>query len=195
MRYSLIFAGLMGAVIASNPQAILDIPFARDFAVTGGGALTVLALGNVAFALFSIAGTILNGAGRTREAILVAAVTLALLVAGLWIGIPRAEPGRAMLLTCAAATSGAMLLGAAISGALLKVHFGAFLPVATLVRVLVATAVALGVGRLVGPRGLVLTAAGAAAAAVAFVAVLVATRELGKSDLAAFGRVVRRKRS
>jgi stage V sporulation protein B len=192
MRYSLIFAGLMGAVLASNAQAILKVPFPKEFAV-GGMAMSILSLGNVAFALFTIACTILNGAGRTREAIAVAVLTLALLAAGLWIGIPRAEPGEQMLTVCATATAGAMLLGALVSGGVLLRVFGAFLPPATLLRVVLATAAALGVGRAVGSRGPIVTVLGAAAAGLVFVGVLVITREIGKADLANLGRVVRRK--
>jgi stage V sporulation protein B len=193
MRYSLIFAGLMGGVLSSNPAAILDVPFQADFAHAGGTALAFLALGNVAFAVFTIAGTILNGAGRTFEAILVAAVTLLALVAGLWIGIPRAEPGHELLAVCGATTSGAMLLGAILSGVLLVRRFGGFLPPLTAARVALAIAAAHGVGRLVGERGPIVTLAGLIAAALAFLTVLLVTRELGRADLDIVKRVLRRK--
>ena len=194
LRYSLIFAGLMGAVLASNSTAVLDVPFPLDYAVEGGDALALLALGNVGFAVFTIAGTILNSAGRTLDAVLVAAGTLAVLVAGLWLGIPASHPGREMLTVSAATTTAAMILGAAASGVLLWRRFGAFMPLATVARVVLATAAAFGVGRLVGTRGTLFTIAGAALAALVFVAALVVTRELGRSDLQIVGRVLRRKK-
>jgi len=194
LRYSLIFAGLMGAVLASNATAVLDVPFPLDYALEGGAALALLALGNVAFAIFTIAGTILNSAGRTVEAVLVAAGTLAILVVGLWLGIPTSHPGAAMLNVCAATTSAAMFLGAAASGVLLWRRFGAFVPAATVARVVVATAATFGVGRLVGTRGTLFTVAGAALAALVFVGVLIVTGELGRADLQIVGRVLRRKK-
>ena len=59
----------------------------------GAPALAALALGNVAFAVFAIAGTILNGAGHTRDASLSAGLTLVLAVVGNWIVIPMLRPG------------------------------------------------------------------------------------------------------
>lgn len=194
MRYSLIFAGLMGAVLSADATAILDIPFPLDYATTGGDALALLALGNVAFAVFTIAGTILNGAGRTLDAILVATTTLLLLVIGLWIGIPRTAPGRELLTVCAATTGAAMLLGAVISGLVVRRRFGGFMPPLTLVRVILAIAAAHGVGRLIGTRGTLFTVAAALLSAVVFVGVLLLTRELGRADLDVVMRVVRRKR-
>jgi stage V sporulation protein B len=194
LRYSLVFAGLMGAVLASNPRGLLDIPFPVEYALTGDTALSILALGNVAFAVFTLGGTILNGAGRTRQAVVVALTTLALLVGGLWIGIPRAEPGRELLIVCAATTSGAMLLGALLSGAVLVHQFGAFVPLATFLRVALATGAAMAVGRLIGDRGALLTLVAAGLAAAVFVGVLIATRELVAADLRVVARVLGRKR-
>ena len=94
LRYSAIFAASIGVVFAANPQALLDIPYAADYAYAGAPALALLALGNVAFAVFVIAGTILNGSGDTRRALI--SVALTLIVAGVAnaLVIPRFEPGR-----------------------------------------------------------------------------------------------------
>jgi stage V sporulation protein B len=188
MRYSLVFAGLMGAVLAAESGPLIAFLYPAPYAAEGGPALAVLALGNVAFALFTIAGTILNGAGRTRDAITVAALTLGLLVVGLFLGIPHGAPGREVLAICAAATTAAMVLGAAASGWFLWKRFGAFLPAATVVRVGLATAAAVAFGRFVPPHGKVMTLVMAAAAAAIYLGVIVATRELGPADLAALRR-------
>ena len=68
---------------------------ARLRASAAAPALALLALGNVAFSMFAIAGTILNGAGKSRAAIISAAITLALAIVGNFIAIPMvAELGR-----------------------------------------------------------------------------------------------------
>jgi stage V sporulation protein B len=193
MRYSLMFAMAIAVVMAANPTPLLDVVFATDYAELGGPALTALALGNVAFSLFAIAGTILNGAAFTRPAIIAAAVTLAIAVAGNWIAIPLVGPGKGMLVVTASVTSGAMLIGAVVSGWFLRKRLGAFIPAASVVRVVIATGVAFAVGQVIPFRTPLASLVEAAIVGVTFIAVLIATRELGKQDLAAI-RKVRAKR-
>jgi stage V sporulation protein B len=167
--------------------------FATDYAELGGPALTALALGNVAFSVFAIAGTILNGAAFTKPAIIAAAVTLAIAVVGNWIAIPLVGPGKGMLAVTASVTSGAMLVGAVVSGWFLRRQLGAFIPAASVVRVVIATGVAFAVGQVIPFRTPLASLVEAAIVGVTFIAVLIATRELGKQDLAAI-RKVRAKR-
>ena len=134
-RYSLIAAAAIAVVFAANPQELLDIPYRSDYAYFGAPALIALAIGNVAFALFAIAGAILNGAGLTRLAIISAAVTLAIAVGANSLAIPRFAPGRDVLLAASIATASAMVVGAIVSGELIRRHLGVFLPIWTLVRV------------------------------------------------------------
>lgn len=194
MRYSLVFATAIAVVLAANPAPILDLPFQTDYADAGWPALIALSLGNVAFSLFAIVGTILNGAGMTREAILVAVLTLVAATVAYLIAIPQFIPGRALLTACGSATAGAMLLGALVGGAVLKKKLGAFLPLATAVRVVVAAAAAMAVGRVLPFRSPLGTLVEAAAVGVTFLAVLVVLREFGRDDLAALSRVVKRKK-
>jgi stage V sporulation protein B len=194
VRYSLVFATAIAIVMAANPQPMLDLPFQADYASFGWPALIALALGNVAFSLFAIAGTILNGAGLTRQAIAVAALTLVAAVAANAIVIPMFTPGRSLLLACSAATAGAMALGAAAGGFILKRKLGAFLPLASLVRVLVAAAAAAAVGHVIPFATPLGTLIEAAVVGLVFLAALIITRELGRADLDALTRVVRRRK-
>jgi O-antigen/teichoic acid export membrane protein len=189
MRYSLIFAMAVGVVMAGNPEAVLDVVYPAVYAHFGGSALISLAFGNVAFCLFAIAGTILNGAGRTRDAITVAAVTLVIAVAANAAILPLVPPGRTMLLAAASATAGAMLAGAALSGWYLVRRFDAFLPWRTLARVLVAVAAGLAVARLVPFTTPLLALVEAVIVGLAYLAALVLTRELTRRDLAALRKL------
>ena len=184
----------IGVVLAANPAPMLDLPFQTDYADAGWPALMALSLGNVAFSLFAIVGTILNGAGMTREAILIALVTLVVATIAYLIAIPMFVPGRALLTACAGATAGAMLLGAVVGGLVLKRKLGAFLPLASAVRVVVAAAAAMAVGRFLPMKTPLGTLIEAAAVGVTFLAVLVLLREFGREDLAALSRVVKRKK-
>jgi stage V sporulation protein B len=194
MRYSLVFATSIAVVMAAIPEPLLAVVYPADYAHLGGPALAALALGNVAFSIFAIAGTILNGAGRTTEAILAALVTLGLAVVGNALAIPRCEPGMEVLVVAGSVTGASMLIGALVSSWALRTRFGAGLPLWSLLRVVLAVAAAIGVGQVLPARGPILTLACAAVVAIVFLAVLVATRELGRKDLAAIA-AVRRKRA
>lgn len=197
-RYSLIFAMALAVVMAANPSDVLGLVYAHDYAELGGPALTALALGNVAFSIFAIAGTILNGAGKTFPAVVTAAITLAVAGVGNYIAIPIAAEHGNVLLVAAVVTSGAMGIGAIVSGWVLRKELGAFLPAASVVRVVIATVAALAVGRALPLPlplpGKLLTLADAVVVGATFLIVLVITRELGRGDLEAI-KAVRRKRA
>ncbi|HEX7836955.1 MAG TPA: oligosaccharide flippase family protein [Kofleriaceae bacterium] len=197
-RYSLIFAMALAVVMAANPSDVLGLVYAHDYAELGGPALTALALGNVAFSIFAIAGTILNGAGRTFPAVVTAAITLGVAGVGNYIAIPIAAEHGNVLLVAAVVTSGAMGVGAIASGWALRKELGAFLPAASVVRVVIATVAALAVGRALPLPlplpGKLLTLADAVVVGATFLIVLVITRELGRGDLEAI-KAVRRKRA
>nr|HEX4314065.1 oligosaccharide flippase family protein [Kofleriaceae bacterium] len=193
-RYSLIFAMMIAVVMAANPTDVLGLVYAPDYAEVGGPALVALALGNVAFSVFAIAGTILNGAGQTRPAILLAGATLALAAVGNYIAIPLAADSGHVLEVAASVTGGAMVVGAVASGVMLKRSFGGFLPVLSVVRVGIATAAAIAVGRVLPLHGKLMTLVEAVAVGAVFLVILVATRELGARDLQAI-KAVRAKRA
>jgi len=193
-RYSLMFAMAIAVVMAANPVDVLGLVYAPDYAARGGAALALLALGNVAFSLFAIAGTILNGAGMSRVAIGTAALTLVLAAAGNFIVIPMFVDSGRVLEAAAAVTGSAMVIGAVSSGWIMRNRLGAFLPLVSIVRIGIATAVALVVGRFLPLHGKLMTLAEAVVVGVTFLVVLVVTGELGKRDLDAI-RAVRTKRA
>lgn len=194
MRYSLIFATAIGVVMAANPRPMLDVVYPADYAQVGAPALVALALGNVAFCLFAIAGTILNGAGQTRQAILVAGATLAVAAVANAVVIPRMDPGPDMLLGAASATALAMLVGAGLGGWVLVRRLGAFMPWGTLLRVLVAVAAAVSVGYVMPATAPLATLGEAAVVGLSFFAALVLTGELGRRDLSALAALGGRRR-
>ncbi len=193
-RYSLIFAMAIAVVMAANPSDFLALVYAPDYAQLGGPALGALALGNVAFSVFAIAGTILNGAGKTAPAVITAAITLVIATVGNYIAIPIAAEHGDVLHVAALVTTGAMVIGAGLSGWMLHRQLGAFLPIASVVRIAIATGAALVVGRVLPFHGKLMTLVEAVAVGATFLVVLVVTRELGKRDLDAI-KAVRRKRA
>ncbi len=194
MRYSLMFAMAIAVVMAANPHDVLGLIYAPHFAERGGPALPMLAIGNVAFSLFAIAGTILNGAGMSRTAIWVSAATLALAAIGNAIAIPMFVDSGHVLEAAATVTGSSMLVGAVIGGIALRNKLGAFLPLASIVRVAIATAAAIAVGRFLPLHGKLMSLVEAIAVGATFLVALVITGELGKRDLEAI-KAVRSKRA
>ena len=193
MRYSTIFAAAIAVVFAANPYGLLDIPYAADYAYTGAPALAILALGNVAFSIFVIAGTILNGSGNTRAALITVAATLVVAVVANAAVIPRFHPGRELLTACATATSGAMLFGAILASYLLKQSTGAAISWITSLRVIIAGVAAIALGRLWPTEGALGTMLESCVVGIFFLFVLVATRELGGKDLSSVLALVKKK--
>lgn len=134
LRYSLLFAAVLAAPMIANPEGILRILFGDDYARRGAPALRALAVGNIGFSLFSVAGTILNGAGKTRTSTLIAGGTLVLtcvlgLVAVTW------SPAVRLIEFVALATCMAMMVGGLLSIIALWRQTGAGLPWVSAVRI------------------------------------------------------------
>ncbi len=192
-RYSLVFGAAIAVVMAANPGDVLGLVYAQDFVDQGGAALPLLALGNVAFSLIAIAGTILNGAGQTRAATVMAAVTLIAAIIGNYIAIPLAATSGHVLTVAAGVTGGVMVLGAIACAVVLRRRFGAFVPLLSVVRVVLAVGVAIAVGHFLPLHGKLMTLVEAVVIFVVYLGVLIVTRELGPKDLAAI-RAIRKKR-
>ncbi len=187
MRYSLVAAALLSAVLAARPEATMRLLYKPEYAV-GAPALAALLAGYVAFSLFNIAGTIINGSGRTLPTTVIGVVTLAVTVAAEWIGIRVAlDGGHDALFVAAVTTAATMTFGLVLAVGYLWRTFGAALPLLTLVRVAVAYAAALGTGWAWDRAGLMPGKAGtivsSAVIGVVYLVVCVATGELRPAEL------------
>jgi O-antigen/teichoic acid export membrane protein len=190
MRFSLLLVAGGAAVFASRPAEVIGLVFPAPYRVAGP-ALSILAGGFVAFSMFVIACTILNGAGRVGEAMIAAAVTLAAVVgANAWL-VPG-KLGALGLVATATATSIGMTLGAVVAGGAVLWRFGALVPAATVLRVAVAAAAAVLVGRLVPDLGKVVTLGAAILVFASYALVLVVLREIRREDLAIVRKIARR---
>jgi stage V sporulation protein B len=149
-----------------------------------------------AFAVLGVASAALTSLHRERAAAALTAVTVLLVAAGCSIAVPRAPFGPDMLVRSAAATSLALATAAIAGGALLHRAAGGFVPARTALRVGAALLAAIAVGSQLPWLGKIAVLGEAILVAVVYLAVLVATREVGREDLAAlkqaFGRGARR---
>src|SRR6185295_12139940 len=106
MRYSLVITTGLAVALGSRPEAVMRLFYKPEYAV-GAGALAALVAGYVCFSLFTIAGTIINGAGRTQPTFVIGMVTLGAATCANWLAIRwQLAHGGDVLYGAALATTG-----------------------------------------------------------------------------------------
>ncbi|WP_437726031.1 lipopolysaccharide biosynthesis protein [Sorangium sp. So ce861] len=192
VRLSFLLTGLLVAPISGLAPHVLRFAFPVEIWSRGGDTLRVLSLGMGAFAILGVASAALTSLHRERVAAALTAATVLLVATGCSVAVPRAAFGPDMLVRSATATSLALAASAVVAGALLHRAAGGFVPAATALRVGVALAAAIAVGARLPWLGKIAVLGEAIAVALVYLALLVATREVGRDDLAvlrqAFGR-------
>lgn len=191
LRLSLVFVAAVAAVLMANPQGLVVIPYPARYAVAAP-ALRILAGGMVLFSMFTIVNTILNGAGRTRDTIISGVISFGATVGSNLLLVPRAATPHAALELAAWATSSSMALGLLVSTLFLYRRFRAAFPLLTVLRTLLATVVAIGVGHVLPDLGKLVTLGESTLVFVLFFVVLALLGEFRREDVAKFARVFRR---
>lgn len=192
LRYALLFAGAMGLVLGARPGALLAILYKNPAYGAGAPALPILVAGECTLALLGVACAILNAAGRTRATLSFMAITVVVGAGAAAILIPSAEPGPAMLVAAASATSLGMAAGFLSSLIYLRTRLGGGLPLATVARVAASACAAVVVARFLPAHGKIMGLAAIAAVGIVYVVVLVALGEFGADDKAKVRRILRR---
>lgn len=189
VRLSLVFVAGVGCVFVANPAEVIYVPYMTAHRV-GGPALQFLAVGMICFSMFTIINTILNGGGRTRETIFTGMLMLVLSALGNWIAIPRAPTPEAALVYAALATTGAMAIGTVVAAALMHRAYGAAISAASLLRVCLAAAAAVAVGRVIPEVSKIVTLAECGLVFFVYFFVLVVLREFNAEDVAKVKRIL-----
>jgi stage V sporulation protein B len=190
LRFSLLVLLAIAAPIAGASESVLRLVYPASY-LAGGSALAVLSLGMVCFALFVIGATIMSGAGRPGVAATIASVAVVIVLGANVAFVRWAGVGDHTLVAAASGTTLGTVLALIAIGVAVYLRFGAFIAPLTAVRSLVAAACGFGVARaLIGESKLAALIA-LVAGGLCYVAVLIATRELGRAELAAIERVVR----
>jgi stage V sporulation protein B len=193
LRYAMIVAGAMAAVLVARPAGLLTLVYPAGFR-EGASALPVLVAGNVCLSLLGVSGSIINASGRLKASILLTALTVACGTVAAFVVVPGQPPGPRMLTASAAATSFGMVVGLLATLVYLKRQFGGGAPLATVIRVAVSVGAAVGVARLIPGQGKVITLGVLPLAGLIFLVALVLLREFGPEDRAKFARILGRRR-
>ncbi|MGD8863576.1 MAG: polysaccharide biosynthesis C-terminal domain-containing protein [Myxococcales bacterium] len=192
LRFSLIVLLAVAAPISGASAGVMRIAY-PDAYLAGSGALSVLSLGMVCFALFVIGATILSGAGRPGLAAAVAALTVVVVV-GCNVAFVRAVGvGDETLIAAASGTSTGTAFALLAIGAAVRLRFGAFIPPLSALRTLAAAAVGWLVAGQVPSDSAVSALLALIAGGLAYLAALVVVGELGRKELDSILTVVRRR--
>jgi stage V sporulation protein B len=193
-RIGAIVCGLLVAVVVALPGSLLAFAYGRDVADGGASALRVLTVAQGAFAMLAIGTTVLNSLGKEWMATLVTFGAILVVGTACWVVVPGAAFGEAQLVGTAFATGGGLVVALAAVTFVLRARVGAFVPLATALRVPLAVAVC-GAAGLVLPRfGRLVTPVAALGIAALYVVLLVVTRELGADDVKALKAMASRRR-
>ena len=191
LRYTMILVAAAAVVLAAMPHALVAL-LPADYA-EASVALAWLAPAYFCFALFNVVNTMLMGAGRAIEALIIGVVTCALAAGAYYVLLSGAENTTEILARAGQGTLIAFTLGLALGLAVLARRYGSPVPLATVVRVVgLGTALVIA-GRFIPPTGKIVALALAVAIGITFLVGLVLLREFGEEDKARLRRVLRRK--
>ncbi len=191
MRFSFLVLLAVAAPLAGAADGVMRLAYPEHY-LQAAPALGILVFGLVAFTLFVLSATMLNGAGRPMLAAAIAAFGLVVVVLGgrtmlLAVGVgPRALPAVAL------GSSVGMASAMALAAVSVRRALGAWVPWRTAVRGLLAAVVGFVVARLVphGTRPLALLAL--VAGGLAYLGALAVLREVAREDVALVRRVLGR---
>jgi stage V sporulation protein B len=192
LRLSVIITGAMVSVTLGLAPRLLELLFGAQAAALGGRALSLLAVGFGAFAIFGILTTVLNSLGRERQSMWVtafAAIVVATLCFTRAHGAPLSEE---LLWLTAQATSTGLVAATAIAAFLVYRAAGALVSPWSVLRAAVSLVIAALLSRLLFPPGKLLTLVAAAVTPLFYVGLLVLSRELTRADLDLIRKVARR---
>jgi stage V sporulation protein B len=195
VRLALVLAGLMVSVTAGLSDRLLLLVFGPEAAALGGTSLLLLAVGFGGFAIFGVLTTVLNSLKHERESAIVTGVAVTLVVGLCYLRVRGAPFGEDLLLYTAEATAAGLFVATLSAAYFVYRAAGAVAPPLSLLRVLVAVTVAVGVGRMLPHAGKMVTPVYAALVGLSYVFILLVTRELAGKDLATIRAVVSKRRA
>lgn len=194
MRLAFVLAGLIGGVVASVAHHLTYFAFPENIAAGGQTFVRVYVLGLSSLAILGVATSALASLRREVLSMILTWLGAGLIALAITLARPEGTFGVPLMQATAFATAGGMVAAAAIAAITLRVASGALVSPLTLVRVGAATAVVFALGGLFPRMHKLVAPLEAAILALVYLGVLIATRELGKDDLAIVQRVLGRKK-
>jgi stage V sporulation protein B len=186
VRYTLMIMAVLATLFSANAAAVLHVIY-PDAYQASSGALGWVAFGMLAFGLIYVLTTIISASGRPTVSLSIGLVTLAASAALNALLIPRLG-----LTGGGLATTLAMWIGALVSGGYLLAKFGALIAPLSLARIAACSAITYVLSLAYAPTSRALIVVKLAALGLLYVALLIASREVGRDELRLIQRVMKR---
>ena len=193
VRIALLVAGAMVSVTSGLAGPLFRLLFPPEAADLGIRPMQLLTLGFGAFALFGIFTTVLNSLGREKASAVITAVAFFLVVGLCWFLLSAARFDRELLWKTAVSTSIGLGAATLAAGFLVQKTARASVDLFSLLRVGLAMAIAIAVGRHLPYAGKLVAIGYALGIGLFYVLLLVVMRELGKADVELVKQVLRRR--
>jgi stage V sporulation protein B len=186
LRYSLMIMAGIATLFSANARAALSVVYPADYQA-GGGALGVVAYGMLFFGLLYVLTTIISASGQPKVSLLIGALTLLASAVLNYVLIPIYGLTGAGL-----ATTVAMFTGVAAGSAYLFAKFKTLMSVISILRITACAALVYIASLGFSPSAKVFIIAKLAALGLLYVSALILSREIGRDDLAALKRIVKK---
>jgi stage V sporulation protein B len=186
VRYSLMIMAIVATLFSANAKAVLSLAFTAAYQ-PGSGALSVVAYGMLFFGMLYVLTTIISASGQPKVSLMIGAVTLAASATLNYLLIPAYG-----LTGAGVSTTAAMLFGAVIASVYLLMKFNVLMPWLSAVRILGCAALVYAVSLSFSTTSKILILVKLAALGLLYVIALVISRELGRGDLSALKRVMKK---
>jgi O-antigen/teichoic acid export membrane protein len=187
LRYSIMIMALTATLFSANANEVLRVIY-REAYQAGASALSIVAFGMLFFGLLYVLTTIISASGHPKVSLIVGVMTLGASTVLNAVLIPRFG-----LAGAASATTASMLMGVLAACAYLGRKFGALMPFWSAVRIATCAGAVYGLSLLLSPSSKVIIIAKLVALSVFYVLALIASREIGQSDLRTIARVIKGK--
>jgi O-antigen/teichoic acid export membrane protein len=194
LRYAIIIGAALAVILSARPEAVLAIIYPHEGYLEGARALPVLVWGVTALAVLSVSGSIINASGRPRWSVVIMVVAVATSAGSAFALVPRAQPGAGMMMAQATAVALGDAVGLVLALVYLWRSFDAGPPLASVLRVGGAAAIATIAGRVFPSGGKVMGLVTLGVVGLAYLAALIILRELGPADAAKLQKILRRKK-
>ncbi len=186
LRYSLMIMAVIATIFSANAKAILSLAFPTGYQ-GGSAALGIVAYGMLFFGMLYVLTTIISASGQPNVSLMIGAMTLAASALLNYLLIPAYG-----LTGAGTATTGAMLIGVVIASIYLFVKFKVLMPMISAVRIIGCAGLVYAVSSGFSTTSKILILVKLVALGFLYIAALVMSRELGRHDLIALQRVIKK---
>lgn len=186
LRYSLMIMAIVATLFSANAKAVLSLAFTAAYQAASG-ALSVVAYGMLLFGMLYVLTTIISASGQPKISLMIGAITLAVSATSNYLLIPAYG-----LTGAGAATTAAMLVGVIIASVYLLVKFKVLMPLMSAVRILGCAALVYAASLSFPTTSKIEIVGKLAALGLLYVVALVISRELGRDDLSALQRILKK---